>query len=173
MSNSLQSRLDAELGPELGSRLEAVTPAWLGMKGIFPIVLAGVIGGTLIDLVLDTELRPVFIGLGAGIAIMIGMVMKDQNARADRSRPGGLYVILGATSDELILVGRSMWSMKDFQIEQRRPFTDIDAIEVNKSFLGSPAVTFRFSDGDSWRYEVNKWKNLQPALPQGPLNAES
>lgn len=172
MSSSLRSRLNNEFGGDLGNRLEAVTPAWLGMKSVFPWILVGVIGGGLVDLLLGTDLQWLFIGLGGGVGVALGMYLTDRNLQADLSRPGGLYVILGATSDELILVGRSMWSMRDLRIEARRAFTEISAIEVKKSFLGAPTVTFRFSDGDSWSYEVNKWKDLQPALPQGLLGPQ-
>lgn len=172
MKSSLKSRLNVEFQSDLDENtLVAATPAWLGMKGTTPWMVVGMIGGTLVDLLLNTDLRWVFLGVGGGVGVSLGMYLADRNAWTDLSHPGGSYVILGVTSDELVLVGRSLWSMKPLRIEARRPLSEISSIDVRKS-RGAPTVTFQFSDGNSWRYEVNKWKDFKSALPDGLLKPQ-
>ncbi len=173
MSVSLQTRMNTELDANLPSPLVAVSPAWLGMKGVFLWALAGAIGGTLLDLVLKTGLESLFVGVGIGVGLAVGLYLKDRNAREDPSLPGGLYVILGATSDDLVVISRSLWRMKDLKIEAREPFSNIVSVHVEKKFLSAVAVTFGLAGGKSWRYEVNKWKDLQPRLPQRLFGPQS
>lgn len=173
MSVSLQTRMNTELGPGLTNPLVAVAPAWLGMKGVFVWALAGGMGGTLLDLLLKTDVQSLFVGGGIGVGMMVGFYLKDKSAREDPSLPGGQYVILGATSDELVVISRSLWGLKNLKIEAREPYGTIASINVEKKFGSSVAVTFSFVGGRSWRYEVNKWKDLQPSLPPALFDNQS
>jgi hypothetical protein len=173
MSVSLRTRLNTELGANLPSPLIAVSPAWLGMKGVFLWAAAGAIGGTLLDLVLKTGLESLVVGVGVSVGLAVGLHLKDRNAREDPSLPGGLYVMLGATSDDLVVISRSLWSMKDLKVEAREPFSNIVSVHVESKFWPAVTVTFGLADGKSWRYKVNRWRDLQPRLPQRLFDPQS
>lgn len=167
MSVTLRTRLNSELGADLPSPLVAVSPAWLDMKGMFLWAVTGAMVGIMLDVMIKTGLDSVLVGGGVSAGLAVGLYLKDREAREDPSIPGGLYVLLGATSDHLVVISRSLWSMTNLEVEAIEPFTDIVSIHLEKKkYWAAAAVTFGFAGGRSWRYKVNRWRDFEPGLPQ-------
>lgn len=169
-TSELRSRITTELRGHLPGDLIACAPAWLGNKGTTIWVLAGVIAGELLSFVVGASSDSIFIGLGVAAGMFAGFSIKDRTARQDRSLPGGLYVVVGTTHSDLVVVSRALWRMRDFGIAAIRPLDELVSVHVTKRFLSRVAV-FEFSNGESWRYEGNRWADLVPGLPPEVIKA--
>ncbi len=60
--------------------------------------------------------------------------------------------------------GRPVWPPGKIVLAGKTPLAEIRSITTDKAWFGQ-AIDIGLVDGGHWRYEVNRWKPLEKALP--------
>lgn len=163
---SLADKLNSQMEDDLSHPLVVAVPGWLGFGPTIIWIVVGISAGLLVHVVFGVGSQILMQGVGVAIAILVGSVYRDRKARHDPSQPGGLYVVIGTTKKDLVVVDRPLWSMRGSTVGAQVPFERIAAIHSEeKRFPKTTIVTFSARDGRDWRYELQKWEELRAALP--------
>lgn len=96
---SLTDKLSERLAGQLPASLVEATPANLVMRRLNRWMLGGVVIGAGASLVVGVERQAWTMGIGVGLAMLVGAFIVDGRARSDPSQPGGLFVVVALTAD--------------------------------------------------------------------------
>jgi hypothetical protein len=162
---SYEDRLSAQFGDTLRTPIRAASPAGIERKGLAVWVIAAVLLGVVVSQFIESPVpQGVILGGFGGIGLAGVMFRDHRKMLASGTQPGGGAVVLAVTDTDLVVLKRSMWTLKTFGVLAQVPLEEVQSV-VLPDRLRSKPVTFTMADGGEWRYVIPNSAGLLAALP--------
>jgi hypothetical protein len=165
---SLADKLNERLAGQLPASLVGATPANLVMRRLNRWMLGGVVVGAGASLVIGVERQAWAMGIGVSLVMLLGTFIVDRRARSDPSQPGGLFVVVALTADDLVVIDQPLWSpswsRNELTVAQRIRIDEVTAVTAVRRLMRHD-VTLTLTDGTEWRWDFPRWPIFRSALP--------
>lgn len=163
LTNQLTEAAGVEVAASVGaSRMN------LPGSGLYIWAAIGAALGFVVSQYVSDTVESWLIGGCVGLGMSAGMLVLDRRLRRTPGVLGGVFLGIGATSSELLLCDRGFWARR-CDLLARKPIASVRGVTTRRKFF-SQIVTLRFDDGDDWRFDSPRWKQIAAHLPTLPTS---
>ncbi len=109
--------------------------------------------------------RGVLFGLFGGLGLAFFLSRGHLRMQRSDEQPGGGAVVLAVTDTDVVVLERSMWTLRTFGVLAQVPIDQLESVEIPHRPRTQP-LTLRLSGEREWNYVVPQWTNILGALPE-------
>ena len=163
---TFEERLNAQFGDQLRSPIRAASAGGLERKLYIVWVIGALLVGALIATVFDPPIsQGMVLGLSGGLGLAYVTSRDHRRMLNSDAQPGGGAVVFAVTDTDVVVLERSLWTLRTFGVLAEVPIDEFEAIELPDRIRSQP-VTFMLSGGRTWRYVIPNISPILDALPE-------